>query len=58
MDKITRYMLSDDKAGLMAYFKNGTSYHIHSDELSFDQVLVRNQLLEMEMLKPWWKINA
>ena len=46
--KITRYTLSNDKRGLMAHLKNGTLYHIHSDELSSDQIIIRNQLLEME----------
>lgn len=46
--KVLRYELSHDRAGLMAYPANGVSYHIHSDELTPEQVEVRNQLLEME----------
>jgi len=46
--KVLRYELSHDKAGLVAYFADGNSYHIHSDELTLDQVLIRNQLLEMD----------
>jgi len=46
--KILRYELSHDKAGLIAHLAGGASYHIHSDELTPDQIIVKNQLLEME----------
>lgn len=46
--KILRYKLSNDKVGLVAYLAGGNSYHIHSDELTPNQLLIKNQLLEME----------
>ena len=32
--EILYYKLSNDKVGLLAHYKNGGFYHIHSDELS------------------------
>lgn len=46
--KILRYKLSDDKAGLVAYLRGGTSYHIHSNELTPEQRSIKIQLLGME----------
>jgi len=46
--KILRYELSHDKVGLIAHLAGGTSYHIHSDELTPEQLQIRDQLVEME----------
>jgi len=34
LENIVRYELSLDSKGLLAYFKNETFYHIHSNELT------------------------
>jgi len=46
--KITRYELSKDKAGLIAHLAGGNSYHIHSNELTPEQRLIKIELLGME----------
>jgi len=46
--QVLRYKLSNDKVGLVAYLRGEISYHIHSDELTPEQLQIRNQLLEME----------
>ena len=46
--KILRYELSNDKVGLVAHLAGGNSYHIHSDELTPEQRLIKIQLLGME----------
>jgi len=47
--KITRYELSTDRKGLLAYFKlQGKEhfYHIHSNELTKGQKAIRKKLLK------------
>ena len=34
MGTIVKYELSEDKKGLLAFFKSGEFYHIHSDEMN------------------------
>lgn len=46
--KILRCKLSNDKVGLVAYLAGGISYHIHSDELTPEQRLIKIELLGME----------
>lgn len=46
--KVLRYKLSNDRTGFIAYLPGEVYNHIHSDELTPEQVEVRNQLLEME----------
>jgi len=46
--KVLRYELSNDGVGLKAYLADGISYHIHSNELTHEQRLIKIQLLGME----------
>lgn len=46
--KVLRYELSNDKVGLVAHLAGGNSYHIHSNELTPEQRLIKIQLLGME----------
>lgn len=46
--EVLRYELSNDKVGLVAYLPGGNSYHIHSNELTPEQRLIKIQLLGME----------
>jgi len=50
--QITKYELTGDKKGLLAYFGNGKSYyHIHSDELTVLEKWIRSLLLKLEISK-------
>lgn len=46
--KVLRYELSHDSVGLIAFLADGISYHIHSDELTTEQVSIRDQLEKRE----------
>ena len=39
------YKLSADGKGLLRFFKDGSFYHIHSDELTANETKVRNGLI-------------
>jgi len=56
MKEIVRYELSGDRVGLLAYFEDGSFYHIHSDELtrlerSKWELLIHSAELESELDK-------
>lgn len=46
--EVSSYELSNDKVGLIAHLPGGISYHIHSNELTHEQRLIKIQLLGME----------
>ena len=46
--EILYYKLSNDKVGLLAHYKNGGFYHIHSDELSSLEKWIHKILLNQE----------
>ena len=48
MKEIVKYKLSGDKVGLLAYFEDGSFYHIHSNELTKLEGWVWGLLLKME----------
>lgn len=50
MKEIVEYEISGDGVGLLAYFEDGSFYHIHSDELSKLEEWILKLLLA---LKQW-----
>jgi len=43
--KIERYELSNDEKGLRGFFEDGSFYHIHSDELTGEEAIIRESLI-------------
>jgi len=48
MGTIVKYELSKDKKGLLAFFKDGDFYHVHSNEMDDLQQWIHRLLLKIE----------